>query len=493
MSYRNAMIRAVIDRARVEDLANSGFITEWTVSAGQQITLPLRNENSSVFNFSVNWGDGTIQHCTTHIGISHTYANAGVYRVTIEGRCEGWSFSNAGSRLAITDIIDWGRGNRFEGFRFLAGGFHGCANLRSMGGANSTIKASGGGCGSFNDLFRECVGVRGTIPANLFVSHPNVFDFNRTFLACLGISGFIPAGLFSGNPLARTFFWTFMDCSGLTGSIPEGLFANNPLVTIFQSTFLRCSGLTGSIPAALFANNPLVTDFQGALQGCFRLTGTIPAALFANNPLVTSFQSTLSGCSGLTGTIPAALFANNPLVTNFVNTLLDCSGLTGSIPEGLFANNPLVTDFWGALQGCFRLTGTIPAALFANNPLVTIFANTLSGCSGLTGSIPEGLFANQLNLVNLSHTFHESFRLQPSANIFAADSAALVDRFINRSVNFTNCFARNIHADNGVGTVPELWLCNFGTGTPIRTGCFAGTGNNINTITNFNNIPTLWR
>ena len=381
MSYRNAMIRAVIDRARVEDLANSGFITEWTVSAGQQITLPLRNENSSVFNFSVNWGDGTIQHCTTHIGISHTYANAGVYRVTIEGRCEGWAFSNAGSRLAITDIIDWGRGNRFEGFRFLAGGFHGCANLRSMGGANSTIKASGGGCGSFNDLFRECVGVRGTIPANLFVSHPNVFDFNRTFLACLGISGFIPAGLFSGNPLARTFFWTFMDCSGLTGSIPEGLFANNPLVTIFQSTFLRCSGLTGSIPAALFANNPLVT----------------------------------------------------------------------------------------------------------------IFANTLSGCSGLTGSIPEGLFANQLNLVNLSHTFHESFRLQPSANIFAADSAALVDRFINRSVNFTNCFARNIHADNGVGTVPELWLCNFGTGTPIRTGCFAGTGNNINTITNFNNIPTLWR
>ena len=353
MSYRNAMIRAVIDRARVEDLANSGFITEWTVSAGQQITLPLRNENSSVFNFSVNWGDGTIQHCTTHIGISHTYANAGVYRVTIEGRCEGWAFSNAGSRLAITDIIDWGRGNRFEGFRFLAGGFHGCANLRSMGGANSTIKASGGGCGSFNDLFRECVGVRGTIPANLFVSHPNVFDFNRTFLACLGISGFIPAGLFSGNPLARTFFWTFMDCSGLTGSIPEGLFANNPLVTIFQSTFLRCSGLTGSIPAALFANNPLVTDFQGALQGCFRL--------------------------------------------------------------------------------------------------------------------------------------------QPSANIFAADSAALVDRFINRSVNFTNCFARNIHADNGVGTVPELWLCNFGTGTPIRTGCFAGTGNNINTITNFNNIPTLWR
>ena len=381
MSYRNAMIRAVIDRARVEDLANSGFITEWTVSAGQQITLPLRNENSSVFNFSVNWGDGTIQHCTTHIGISHTYANAGVYRVTIEGRCEGWAFSNAGSRLAITDIIDWGRGNRFEGFRFLAGGFHGCANLRSMGGANSTIKASGGGCVSFNDLFRECVGVRGTIPANLFVSHPNVFDFNRTFLACLGISGFIPAGLFSGNPLARTFFWTFMDCSGLTGSIPEGL----------------------------------------------------------------------------------------------------------------FANNPLVTDFWGALQGCFRLTGTIPAALFANNPLVTIFANTLSGCSGLTGSIPEGLFANQLNLVNLSHTFHESFRLQPSANIFAADSAALVDRFINRSVNFTNCFARNIHADNGVGTVPELWLCNFGTGTPIRTGCFAGTGNNINTITNFNNIPTLWR
>ena len=409
MSYRNAMIRAVIDRARVEDLANSGFITEWTVSAGQQITLPLRNENSSVFNFSVNWGDGTIQHCTTHIGISHTYANAGVYRVTIEGRCEGWAFSNAGSRLAITDIIDWGRGNRFEGFRFLAGGFHGCANLRSMGGTNSTIKASGGGCGSFNDLFRECVGVRGTIPANLFVSHPNVFDFNRTFLACLGISGFIPAGLFSGNPLARTFFWTFMDCSGLTGSIPEGLFANNPLVTIFQSTFLRCSGLTGSIPAALFANNPLVTDFQGALQGCF------------------------------------------------------------------------------------RLTGTIPAALFANNPLVTIFANTLSGCSGLTGSIPEGLFANQLNLVNLSHTFQDSFRLQPSANIFAADSAALVDRFINRSVNFTNCFARNIHADNGVGTVPELWLCNFGTGTPIRTGCFAGTGNNINTITNFNNIPTLWR
>ena len=74
---------------------------------------------------------------------------------------------------------------------------------------------------------------------------------DRARLIRTGVIPFIP-GL-------SNFWSTFRDCTGLTGSIPTDLFRYNTLVSEygFYFTFYGCTGLTGSIPADLFRYNTL--------------------------------------------------------------------------------------------------------------------------------------------------------------------------------------------------------------------------------------------
>ena len=47
-------------------------------------------------------------------------------------------------------------------------------------------------------------------------------------------------------------------------------------------------------------------------------------------------------------------------------------------------------------------------------------------------------------------------------------------------------------AENGEAP-PDLWNCDFGTGTPTKTSCFGGNGNNAITLTNYTSIPSEWK
>jgi hypothetical protein len=82
-------------------------------------------------------------------------------------------------------------------------------------------------------------------------------------------------------------------------------------------------------------------------------------------------------------------------------------------------------------------------------------------------------------------------KVQFSADIFYPAGEQGI-RFLNKSVNFSNCFLRT--SFNGIqGTAPDLWNCNFGTGTPIRTGCYSGAGNNVTSLSNYADIPVAWK
>lgn len=91
------------------------FVSTWdtrntsTGSSGDtQISLPLRS--SGIYNFTVEWGDGTSDTITAYNApeVTHTYATSGVYTVTITGDINGWAFREGGDRLKITDISSWG-------------------------------------------------------------------------------------------------------------------------------------------------------------------------------------------------------------------------------------------------------------------------------------------------------------------------------------------------------------------------------------------------
>jgi hypothetical protein len=77
-----------------------------------------------------------------------------------------------------------------------------------------------------------------------------------------------------------------------------------------------------------------------------------------------------------------------------------------------------------------------------------------------------------------------------SQNIFSQPED-YATRFLNRSVNFTEAFRNVGIAAGSPGIAPELWLYNFGTGTPTKTNCFAGSS--LNTATNYADIPVEWR
>lgn len=105
---------------------NKTFISTWKTdntgtSNDNQITLPLLS--SGTYDFTVDWGDGNTDTITAYddAAVTHTYASAGTYTVSISGTCDGFSFNNGGDKDKITGISNWGSlglGNGTSGQHF---------------------------------------------------------------------------------------------------------------------------------------------------------------------------------------------------------------------------------------------------------------------------------------------------------------------------------------------------------------------------------------
>ena len=96
------------------------FITQWTVSNNESITLPVAGE----CDFTVDYGDGTGEYevtSSTDEDRIHTYTAAGTYTVTIKGKVPIINSRNYGSETIskLVKIIQWrdftGKPNRIMG------------------------------------------------------------------------------------------------------------------------------------------------------------------------------------------------------------------------------------------------------------------------------------------------------------------------------------------------------------------------------------------
>ncbi len=165
------------------------------------------------------------------------------------------------------------------------------------------------------------------------------------------------------------------------------------------------------------------------------------------------------------------------------------------IPEGLFDNCTNLTSngFRETFYGCSSLT-SIPTDLFRYNTLVSTsgFHSTFYGCSSLT-SVPEELFRYNINVSTYGfyRTFYGCNKLQLNPWIFYADGEQNT-RFLDRDSDFGDVFYRWSFTGTQ-GTAPDLWNCDFGSGTPNRSGAFLGGGNNVSSLTNYNDIPSNWK
>jgi len=113
-----------------------GIITEWTVGAGETITL--HGQDGGNYLFDVDWGDGTEDTGLTTNSETHTYASAGTYEVKILGQFAGFKFfsASAADRQKLTSFVQWGTETVIEG---LLGMFRGCSNMTYLATDTPTI------------------------------------------------------------------------------------------------------------------------------------------------------------------------------------------------------------------------------------------------------------------------------------------------------------------------------------------------------------------
>ena len=99
------------------------FRTVWrTTAPNETITIPT---SGGGYNYTVDWGDGNSD--VAQVGDAmHTYTVAGDYTVTISGTFPRIFFNNAGDKLKIRSVEEWGSSIAWDS---MVNSFYGCTNL----------------------------------------------------------------------------------------------------------------------------------------------------------------------------------------------------------------------------------------------------------------------------------------------------------------------------------------------------------------------------
>ena len=122
-------------------------------SLNTQFMMPLVSGGS--YNATVNWGDGSSDTITSYNQqeVTHTYSSAGQYEISIEGTLQGWQFNNAGDRLKMLDVKQWGVLDLST-----SAAFYGCTNLDASATDAPTVSST-----TFYRMFFECTNFNGAI------------------------------------------------------------------------------------------------------------------------------------------------------------------------------------------------------------------------------------------------------------------------------------------------------------------------------------------
>lgn len=336
-------------------------------------------------------------------------------------------------------------------------------------------------------------------------------------------SGFKTQWTVSGDEIARTITLPLMNNGTFNCTINWGDGSPNSTVTAYnsanrihtyQSNGTYVVEIIGSCPSWSFNNTGDKLKIIGILNwgtldkftgftylsfgfhGCSNLNYINPNSSIIPFAGLTTVQSIFQGCTSLTSaSLSENLFklCTSLGASAFYNSFNGDTGLT-TIPVNFFRYNTNVTI--NAFNSTFLSSGltSIPQDIFRYNVNASnnAFYFTFSNCTNLS-SYGSDLFKYNVNAVigAFQYTFQNCNKLQIRRDTFCSIGEENT-RFLNKSVDFTNCFIRS--SFTGVqGTVPDLWNYNFGSGTPVKTACFRGAGNNSTSISNYADIPVDWK
>jgi surface protein len=216
------------------------FVSSWNtnnISSGSstatQVKLPL--VSGGTYNFIVNWGDSTSSTITAYnqAAVTHTYASAGTYTISITGTCTGWRFNNTGDKLKLLSVTSWGDlrlGN-------ITDCFYGCTNLTLTSVTDSLILT---GTTKLYNLFGSCTSLTTVNNINSWNTSA-ITDFGYVFFGCTLFN----QALTWNTSAATTMEGMFMNAAGFNQNIGTW---NVSLVTNF--TFFMEGKTPGTFSSA---------------------------------------------------------------------------------------------------------------------------------------------------------------------------------------------------------------------------------------------------
>lgn len=469
-----------------------------TFTVAASIALPIIGGGAGYsHNFTVDWGDGSAQSTVTAYNDAdriHAYT-IGTYDILMVGTCEYFAVNNINDattmRSRITSVISI---TGDMGFKVL--NFFGCTlmtstvalgELASLTTAGSIYRQTGltsvpiysfHGCPqitSFDYAFYQCTSLT-IVPADLFSQQSGVTSFSNCFRGCTNLDT-ISEDIFANAWSAANFSYVFSGTK--ISSIPATLFKFCPVITDMSYAFSLCTSLT-SVPDYLFAYCPLITTFERTFDQCSNLA-TLGGHIFEGCTQVTSFARTFYGIKG--PTIPSTLFDG---IENAVFTSTFTTSKLTSIPAGLFDSCTGSSSIYQLFRDCTSLNTDIPQGLFDNLTGLTNAYQCFYGCTALPGC-GSNLFKNCTSCVGYQSVFEGCVKFKQRSDLFYA-AGEQSTRFHDQSPTFNSCFSRTSFSGTQ-GTAPDLWNCDFGTGTPTTTLCWSGAGNYLTALTNVNDIP----
>ena len=246
-------------RYAVAGYGNDFVLEMATTGSAETVTIPCQNVGS--FSANIDWGDGTADSTITTYNdgdLAHQYADAGDHIIRISGTFPNIYFANAGDKLKLKKIYNWGD----TGLTILSNAFFGCTNLTSI---TSTV-ANTSSVTDMSGLFRNCSGLTEADLSGwdmLGVNNTSLMFYNAPNLTTIGdVSGWDTSTI---TNMSNMFF----NCDSLTDVPIDGW--NIEAVTNFTGFMTNHIGLlTSRYDAVLIAwdaqnpTNSLTVDFGGS-------------------------------------------------------------------------------------------------------------------------------------------------------------------------------------------------------------------------------------
>jgi surface protein len=215
------------------------------VSNSTSFLMPLR-QTSGTYDYTVEWGDGTVESFTGSTNPTHDYGVAGTYTVRVTGTFTGnFYFNNSNDRRKIISLSKISL-PAISALR----AFFGCSSLTTLNLSNWDAS----NVSNFTVFAHSCSSLTTLNLSNLDTS--NASAFNEFIRECVSLT---TLDISSWDLGKASNFSSFALSSGLTNFIVGNAFDNTPC-TNFSGAFLNCKLNQTSVDAILVSINTAGTS-----------------------------------------------------------------------------------------------------------------------------------------------------------------------------------------------------------------------------------------